>query len=311
MVTISRDQKIRELFGKWKDFLQKTIEKPESQNVETLDRDLTSILDTGRDLLKRETLQKDFGVVLNEFKGLIERLMDDDAVKTVGKDLTHMRKELLLNNDGKIDMMSLKNTLPTLKNVLIPTITAALRNIPIPSITVDNEKMFLQLSNLALAAKDLIPEKIRIHFTNDILFDFSTDGKDLFISRLTVLMRDFNAFIRDINFKYDRKRTPQISDFGIADVEIQGIHIDIRWRMEMNASRLCFYVDHVKCLIESLRTDIKEANHKMLDNIYLSLFSGGMKRNLETTIEETLREKLLQFSIDTTVPLAEQLGFQA
>jgi hypothetical protein len=305
MITISRDQKVREFFGKWRDFLKKTFETPE--NMESMDKELTSLLDCGKDLVKRESIKEDLGVVFKEFKELIQRLVDDDTLKTVGKDIEHIRKELLLNADGKLDLMTLKNTLPTLKNVLIPTITSALKHIPIPTITTDNEKYFLQLSNLSLAAKDLIPEKVRIHFTNDVLFDFSTEGKDLFISRLTVLMRDFNATVRDINFKYDRKKTPQISDFGVADVEAQGIHIDIRWRMDMNSSRLCFYVDHVKCLIESLRTDIKEANHKMLDNIYLSLFSGGMKRNLESTIEETLREKLLEFSIDTTVPLSEQL----
>jgi hypothetical protein len=309
LITISKDSKIRELFGKWRDFLKKTIESPEKQDLDSMDRELTSILDTGKDLLQRPKIQEDFGVLLKELKGLFERLQEDEAFKIVGNDLDQLRKELLLNNDGKLDLMSLKSTLPTLKNVLIPTITATLRSIPVPSITIDNEKMFLQLSNLSLAAKDLIPEKIRIHFTNDILFDFSTEGKDLFISRLTVLMRDFNATLKDVNFKYDRKKTPQVSDFGVANVEIQGIHIDIRWRMEMNASRLCFYVDYAKCLIDSLKTDIKEANHKMLDNMYLTLFNGSMKRNLETTIEDTLREKMLQFSIDTSAPLSEQMGF--
>lgn len=308
LVTISRDQQFKDFFSKWGDFIKKTFESPEKQNIETLDRELNSLLDTGKDLLKRPKLQEDFGVVLKETKGLVERLMDDDALKTVGRDFDHMRKELLLNNDGKLDLMSLKQTLPTLKNVLIPTLTAALRNIPIPTITVDNEKMFLQLSNLSLAAKDLIPEKIRIHFTNDILFDFTTEGKDLFVSRLTVLMRDFNASLKDINFKYERKKTPQMSDLGVADLEIQGIQIDIRWRMEMNGSRLCFYVDYAKCVIDEFRTDVKEATHKLLDKIFVSMFKGSMKKNLETTIEDTLREKLLQFSIDTTVPLSEQLG---
>jgi hypothetical protein len=259
-------------------------------------------------LLKRDTLKDDFGVVLKEFQGLFERLTQDAAVKTVGEDFDHLKKELLMNNDGKLDLMTLKNTLPALKNVLLPTLTSTLRNIPIPSITVDNEKMFLQLSNLSLAAKDLIPEKIRIHFTNDILFDFSTEGKDLFISRLTVLVRDFSATLRDVNFKYDRRKMPQISDFGVIDVDIQGIHVDLRWRMDMSGTTLTFSVDHVKCLIDSLRTDVKQANHKMLDNMYMSLFGGGLKKDLENTIENTLREKLLEFNIDTTLPLSEQIG---
>jgi len=308
LVTVSRDQKIRDLFGKWRDFLKKTFESPETINVDSLDRELSEILDTGKDILKSPKIKEDFATVLKESKGLVERLMEDEALKTVGQDIDHLRKQIFLNNDGKMDLMTLKATIPTLKNVLIPTLTSTLRNIPIPSITIDNEKMFLQLSNLSLAANDLIPEKIRIHFTNDILFDFSTDGKDLFISRLTVLMRDFNATLKDINFKYDRRKTPQISDLGVVNVEISGIHIDVRWRMEMNASRLCFYVDYAKCIIDSLKTEVKQANHKLLDKMYVSMFGGSIKKNLETTIEDTLREKLLQFSIDTSVPLSEQLG---
>jgi hypothetical protein len=308
LITLSHDQKFRDFFGKWRDFLKNTIESPEKQDIGVLDRELSDLYEKGKDLLKRPKLQEDFGIVLKETKDLIGRLVEDNSFQTVGKDISLMREELLLNQEGKLDLMTLKNTLPTLKNVLIPTLTTTLRNIPIPTITVDNEKLFLQLSNLSLAAKDLIPEKIRIHFTNDILFDFSTDGKDLFISKLTLLMRDFSATLNDINFKYERRKTPQMSDFGIVDVEIQGIHIDLRWRMEMNGSRLCFYVDYCKCLIDSLKTNVKEANHKMLDNIFLKLFSGTMKRNLETTIEDTLREKLLQFSIDTTTPLSQQIG---
>lgn len=309
LISISQDNKVRQLIGKWRDFVKKTFESPESKDfdLDALDKELMSLLDAGRDILKREKIQENIGAILKESKGLFERITEDSSLKKVGKDFEHIRKGLMTNEKGQLDMMTLKNSLPTLKNVLIPTLTTALRNIPIPPITVDNEKYFLQLSNLSLSAQDLIPEKIRIHFTNDIVFDFSTDGNDRFISKLTVLMRDFNASLHDINFKYDRKKMPQISDFGVADVDISGIDIDIRWRMEMNDSTLCFYIDHVKCLIDTLRTNIKEANHKMLDNIYLTLFSGGMKTNLEETIEETLREKLLEFSIDTQTPLSEQI----
>jgi len=308
--TISHDQKVKQLFSRWRDFIKKTFESPETtQNldIQSLDKELLSLLDTGRDLFKKEKLQEDIGFIFKEMKELFERIKEDTALNTFGKDFQHIKKGLLSSEEGKLDFTTLKNSLPTLKNVLVPTLTTALRHIPVPTITVDNEKYYLQLSNLSVAAQDLIPEKIRIHFSNDIFFDFSSDRNDHLVSRLTVLMRDFNATVRDMNFKYDRKKMPQISDMGIADIEILGIDIDLRWRMEMDESRLCFYVDNVKCLIDSIKTDIKEANHKMLDNIYLTLFSGSLKTSLEETIEDTLREKLLEFSIDTSTPLSEQI----
>lgn len=278
-------------------------------DLQSLDHDLTRLLDSGRDLLQKEKLQEDVGALLQESKAFFERLREDTVLNKIGKDFENIKKELKFSNEeGKFDLSTLKNSLPTLKNVLIPTLTTALRNIPIPTITVDNEKYYLQLSNLSLAAQNLIPEKIRIHFTNDVVFDFTSDANDHFLSKLTVLMRDFNAELKDVNFKYDRRTMPQISDIGVADVVISGIHIDVKWRMEMNDSNLCFYIDDVKCLIDSLNTDVKEANHKLLDNIYLALFSGGMKQSIQETIEDTLREKLLEFSIDTNAPLSEQFS---
>jgi hypothetical protein len=306
LVTFSRDQQIRELFGKWRDFLKKTFENPE--NVESLDQELNHIIDTGKDLFKRGKLQEDLAFILKETRCLIERLRDEAAFKTVGDDLDQLRKELLLNDDGKLDLMTLKQTLPTLKNVLIPTLTTTLKSIPIPTIIVDNEKYFLQLSNLSLDARDFVPEKIRIHFTNDILFDFSPEGKDTFVSKLTVFTRDFQALLRDLNFKYERKKVPKISDFGVADVEIVGVDIDMKWRMDMVGSTVTFSVDYVKCEINNVHTDVKEAHHKLLDNIYVRLFNSGLRKSIISSIENTLREKLLQFSIDTTKPLSEQIS---
>lgn len=308
LVTLSRDQQIREFFGKWRDFLLNTIQKPEEQNAETLDNEFKNLMESGKEILKRKQLQEDIGFVLKETKDLIERLRDETAFKTVGQDLDQMRKELLLNDEGKLDLMTLRNAIPTLKNVLIPTLTATLKTIPIPTITVDNEKYFLQLSNLSLDARDFVPEKIRIHFTNDILFDFMNEGKDMFISRLTVLTRDFQALLRDLNFKYERKKMPKISDFGVADVEIVGVDIDIRWKMDMIGSNLWFYVDYIKCEINNVHTDVKEAHHKLLDNIYVRMFNSGLRKSVEQSIESTLREKLFQFSIDTTAPLSEQIA---
>jgi len=269
------------------------------------------LIDTGKDLFKREKLQEDILFILKEIRNLIDRLREETAFKTVGDDLDHLRKELLLNDEGKLDLMTLKQTLPTLKNVLIPTLTTALKTVPIPTITVDNEKYFLQLSNLSLDARDFVPEKIRIHFTNDILFDFSSEGKDKFISKLTVLTRDFQALLRDLNFKYERKKVPKISDFGVADVEIVGVDIDIKWRMDMVGSTVTFYIDDIKCEINNVHTDVKEAHHKLLDNIYVRMFNSGLRKSVATSIENSLREKLLQFSIDTTKPLAEQISWSS
>jgi len=229
------------------------------------------------------------------------------SLKKIGEDVERIRKEVLLNSKGEVDLTTLRNAVPALKNVLIPALTTAFAAIPVPPIFITNEKYDINLTNISLSARDLIPEKIRIHFTNDILFDFSPESNDLFISSLYVGIKDFSSFLRDVNFKYDRKKTPQISDVGIADVEIVGTNIEIRWRMDFVGQRLLFYVDDVRCIMKELNTTVKESRHMVINKIAASFFNSYLKRQIELTVEGILRQKLLQFTIDTSAPLADQL----
>jgi len=259
-------------------------------------------------LFKKEKIQKDVAFIFKELKELVERIQKDESLLKVGEDVERLKKEVLLNANGQMDLQTLRNALPALKNVLIPTLTCAFSSIPLPPVILNNEKFDLNLSNLSLAASDLVPEKIRIHFTNDILFDFTPEARDLFVSSLYVKMQDFNAFLRDMNFRYDRKKMPQITDVGIADVEIIGTSVEIRWRMDMIGQKLCFYVDAVRCIMKELKTNVKESRHTVLNKLAMTLFNYSIKRTIEETVENILREKLVEFTIDTSLPLSEQLN---
>jgi hypothetical protein len=258
-------------------------------------------------LFKKEKIQKDVAFIFKEMKDLIERIQKDDSLKKVGEDVDRLRKEVLLNSSGKMDLQTLRNALPALKNVLIPTLTQAFSSIPIPAINLSNEKYDISLTNINLAAQDLIPEKIRIHFTNDILFDFSPDAKDLFISSLYVKLQDFSAYLKDMNFRYEKKKIPTMTDVGIADVEIIGTTIEIRWRMDMMGQKLCFYVDDCRCITKDFKTSIIESRHMILNKIAMAFMNNTIKRNIEEQVENLIRTKMVQFSIDTTLPLSDQL----
>jgi hypothetical protein len=284
-----------------------TLTSPESQNVTEIDGHLRKLKEKATNLFKKEKIQKDAAFIFKETKELIERLQQDDSLKKMGDDVERLRKEVLLNPSGQMDLQTLRNAVPALKNVLIPTLTTAFSNIPIAPVVLTNEKFDLNLTNISLHAKDLFPEKIRIHFTNDIIFDFSPEGRDLFVSSLYVKLQDFNAFLKDLNFKYDRKKMPLLTDIGIADVEIVGTTIEIRWRMDINGPKLSFYVDDARCVMKELNTTIKESRHSVLNKIAMTLFNGTIKRSIELTVERILREKLVEFAIDTSLPLNEQL----
>jgi len=98
-----------------------------------------------------------------------------------------------------------------------------------------------------------------------------------------------------------------ISDVGIADVEIVGMNIEIRWRMDFVGTRLLFYVDAVRCIVRQLNTTVKESHHMLINKIAATFFNSSLKLQIEKTVENIMHEKLLQFSIDTSAPLGEQI----
>jgi len=304
---IPNDQDFIDYFAELKTLITSTISSPETQNPSEIDGHLRKLKEKASNLFKKEKIQQDAGFIFKEVSELILRIQQDDSLKKLGEDVDRMTSEVLLNSSGRFDLQTLRNAVPALKNVLIPTLTSAFSNIPIPPVALSNEKYDLNLTNLSLAAQDLVPEKIRIHFTNDILFDFSPASRDLFISSLYVKLQDFNCFLKDMNFRYDKKKIPAITDVGIADVEVTGVSIEIRWRMDMIGQKLCFYVDDTRCIMKELKTTIKESRHSVINKLAASMFNGTIKRNIEETVEKMIREKLIQFTIDTSLPLAEQL----
>jgi hypothetical protein len=307
LYAIPNDQDFIDYFTELKTLITSTLTSPESQDINQIDQNMKKLKEKASNLFKKEKIQKDAAFVFKETKELIERIQKDDSLATIGEDVDRLRKEVLLNNSGKLDLQTLRNAVPALKNVLIPTLTQAFSSIPIPPINMNNEKYDTSLTNINIAAADLIPEKIRIHFTNDILFDFSPAARDLFVSSLYVKLQDFGAFIRDMNFRYDRKKMPAITDVGIVDVEIIGTTIEIRWRMDMIGQKLCFYVDDCRCIMKNFKTTIKESRHMVINKIAMSFMNNSIKRNIEETVENIIRTKLVEFSIDTSLPLSEQL----
>jgi len=304
---IPNDQDFIDYFTELKTLMTSTLSSPESQDVNEIDGHLRKLKEKATNLFKKEKIQKDVAFIFKELKELVERIQKDDSLKKVGEDVERLSKEVLMNPNGKMDLQTLRNAVPALKNVLIPTLTSAFSNIPIAPVILTNEKYDLSLTNLSLHASDLVPEKIRIHFTNDILFDFSPESRDLFISSLYIRLQDFNAFLRDMNFKYDKKKMPQLTDVGIADVEIVNMTLEIRWKMDMVGPKLSFFVDDARCSMTQLNTTIKESRHAVLNKIAMTLFNGTIKKSIENTIERIIREKLVEFSIDTSLPLNEQL----
>jgi hypothetical protein len=313
VASAQHDAQVKAFFEEWRVLLRETITTPEDQDPKQLDAKFQELSRNGKALLQKPEYRSNFELVTSELRSFLGRIKEDTHLQNIGTDVESLRREIMLNEKGQLDFGQVRRSLPALKNVLIPSLTAALKTIPVPPIKSDDEKYALEVSNLSLAAQDLVPDNVRLHFANDLYFDFSGSGNDRFDSALSLALNDFHATLRDLQFKYERKKMPKMTDAGVADIEISGMTLRFRWLMEKNNEKLTFTCDKVRVQIRDLNTTVKEAQHKMLDKIALRLFNTQIKRGIEQSTEKALKERLGKFEIDTStgVPVAEQLKMGA
>jgi gas vesicle protein len=300
ILNIQNNADVRQFFTRVRELFSQTVTKPEEQHPEKIDAEIQSLSKEAEILLKKPEYREDMRVILDELKAFLNRVKEDEHLRRLGSDVQNLRREMMLNEKGQIDFGTIRNSLPALKNVLLPALTSALKTIPVPPIHSDDERYTIDVSNLSLSAEELLPENANIHFANDLFFDFSGHGNDRFDSSLSLALNDFTTTLKDLNFHYERKKMPKISDAGVADISIVGTSIRLRWKMEKVDDRITFHVDKVKCNMRELNTSVKEAQHKILDRFALKMFNTQIKRAIEQGVEKSLRERLEKFTINTT-----------
>jgi hypothetical protein len=276
-----------------------TLEEPEKQDTHKLDKQMNSFYERARLTLQKKKYRDDWLFVLSELRHVVKRLRKDSHVRHIADDVAGLKKELLLNKKGQVDLQVLRESLPALRNVLVPTLTSSVKKIPIPTIKSENDKYLFEAENINFSATDLLPETLKIKLNNLVRFDFSGTGMDRLDSLLIVSLKDFHSHLQDIKFHYERKTMPAITDDGVVDVDVTGTSIKIQWRVEYADGRLQFILENVVCRMDELNINVKEASHSFLDKFVLRYFNTTIKNRMVSSMEDTLREKLQKISIDT------------
>jgi hypothetical protein len=296
---IRKDQEISDFFGEFREMITGTLEEPEKQDTHKLDSEMNKFYERARFIFQKKNFRDDWLFIISELRSLIKRFREDAHIKHIGTDIAGLRKEIFMNKRGEVDLQVLRESLPALRNVLVPTLTSSINKIPIPPIRSDTDKYLFEATNVNFAATDLLPETLLIKLNNLVRFDFSGVGMDRLDSVLIVSLKDFHSHLEDIHFHYERKTMPTITDSGVVDIDVTGTSVKLRWRIEYSEGRLQFLLEDVHCRMTELNINVKQANHSFLDKMVLKYFNTTIKNRMVHSMEETLREKLQRISIDT------------
>jgi len=303
--SIRDDQEISDFFAEFREVITSSLEEPEKQDTQKLDSQMKKFYDKARVILQKKTYRDDWLFVLSELRHVVKRLRADTHVRHIASDVAGLKKELFLNKQGEVDLQVIRESLPALRNVLVPTLTSSINKIPIPPIKSETDKYLFEATNVNFSATDLLPETLNIKLNNLIRFDFSGVGMDRLDSVLIVSLKDFHSHLENINFHYERKVMPAITDTGIVDVEVTGTSVHLRWRVEYAEGILEFLLDDVRCQMTDLNITVKEASHSILDKFVLRSFNTTIKNRMVHSMEDVLREKLQKITIDTKKTLEQ------
>jgi len=168
-----------------------------------------------------------------------------------------------------------------------------LQHVPVTRIEGFSDKYDYILDNITISGTDILPEHVRLYMESDVDIKMQEVGRDVLYARLYLEIAKMRPHIKDINFAFRRKVTPQMEDVGVADIMFGGDGMTLRneWVVHTRPNKpMKFYLRNAECKIDQLTIRVKQAdNHPILDRLAAKLFSGNFRHQLEDTITDELK----------------------
>jgi len=175
----------------------------------------------GRALMKELKDEDDLIPFLRAANEMIENIKNDEFLQilrhhagVVQSDLSYVDSEGSLKVDT--DMLS------KLQSVLLPFLTDALKNIPVPRIHSADSNREFWLDNIVLCSYDIIPDNLKFHLETDSEVSFKDTKQRASRTFLVIQLDRLLTELKNVEFYYRKKTFPEICDSGRVSFRIKG-----------------------------------------------------------------------------------------
>jgi len=128
---------------------------------------------------------------------------------------------LLFDSEGSLKFKA--DLWNDIRKVIVPTLIEEVGYIPIPRIEYTDESLDLVVENLTLQGRNLFPNIVQFEAHNFVKFSPYTAITDDHSHRITIVLEQMQADMRDVAFFYHKKTgLPKMKDSGLADVVLGG-----------------------------------------------------------------------------------------
>jgi hypothetical protein len=296
---MKNDQELRDYFKAVRQFIGKSLHDTEFVQNTDYTREGSDLITTGRQLLL-EKYRGQSENVRRQVNSFNEAIQNDPTTAQWRRDLDNLITDLFLDESGN----------PTIKYELIkdaakvlPVLTTQLQYLPLPRVESSDDEYDFAFDNMVLHLPEILPSHAHLTLTSDINLD--RESTSLIKNYAFFEVSKIRADARNIAFYYKKKKgVINMNDLGLVDFSIpnNGLRFYLKVLLEAptkDQPNLRFNVLEADTTIESLKLRIHQSKHDVLYKILTPLAQGKIKKQIEATITEKLKEavQLLQDSI--------------
>lgn len=296
---MKNDQELRDYFKEVRQFIGKSLHDTEFVENTDYTRYGSELINTGRQILL-EKYRDQSENVRRQANSFNEAIQNDPTTAQWRRDFDNLITDLFLDENGS----------PTIKYELIkdaakviPVLTTQLQYLPLPRIESSDDEYDFAIDNMVLHLPEILPSHAHLSLTSDINLD--RESTSLIKNYAFFEVSKIRADARNIAFYYKKKKgVINMNDLGLVDFSIpnNGLRFYLKLLVEAPTKdhpNLRFNVLEADTTIETLKLRIHQSKHDVLYKILTPLAQGKIKKQLEATITEKLKEavQLLQDSI--------------
>lgn len=222
---------------------------------------------------------------------ILRSIIWDSDQRDCMQQMNKLFKDFVCDDIGRPDVFIMQNSIEQSKLLLLPVIQQVLDTVPLPSIEGENKEWSYSVSNVVLSGSDMLPDHLHTAFKNNVNFRPIENDPSSSNYQFSLCLDNIRMGFYGITFLVKHKKFPRFQEYGTVDVTLggRGMSMILEWtflKFENLASKV--ELNHVKCSINKLALDIKQARYKHLANFFSKIFSKLIRKKIEEAIQENV-----------------------
>jgi hypothetical protein len=291
---VNRDPAVRAYFDGLRDYMARILEHPDLLNDD-------AAIEQGRRLIKRgrklhdEKLYGHLAMINRELRDIVDSVEQDPATMRLRDSMKTLVRDLMLDASG--NFVYKPEVLDQLKVIIVNSVVERLK-VPLPTISVEGKDLDFEVSGLVLNVSDVMPERVLIESRGKVLLDPKQMEIEGAAHGLRITMNNINIHMPDAHLWFRRKSFPKVEDEGRASLDVGGRGLDLIITLRtLGKAPNFFRVQQVECNVHNLALSLSDTHHDFLYNSLLKMFSGTVKSDIESAIEDNIRGNLEQLNL--------------